>query len=169
MTDTPDAVDRIRERLAELYPELDTTAFGVTGRVLRLASTVELARAEYLAAFDLTPGDFDVLATIRRLEGTEKVNPTRLLQSVLITSGGLTKRLDRMEAAGLIARYRDPDDRRGALVRLTPDGTTLVDRALPSLLTMEQETLEQALTARQLSQTAALLRRIGAATRSAGG
>lgn len=162
MTDTPDDVDRIRDRLAELYPALDTTAFGVTGRVLRLAQAFERSRADHLAAFDLTPGDFDVLATIRRLEGTERVNPTRLLRSVLITSGGLTKRLDRLETGGLIARRHDPEDRRGALIRLTRKGRSLVDRALPSLLTMERDLMADGLTARQLDQAAALLRRLTA-------
>lgn len=163
MTETPDDVDRIRDRLTELYPDLDTSAFGVTGRVLRLARTFEALRTDHLAAFELTPGDFDVLATIRRVEGTGKVNPTRLLQSVLITSGGLTKRLDRLEEAGLIARDLDPEDRRGALIRLTPEGTALVDRTLPSLLTMEHELIAEALTSRQLDQASSLLRQLSIA------
>lgn len=165
MTDSSDEVGRMRDRLAELYPDLDTSAFGVTGRVLRLAQQFESLRADHLATFELTPGDFDVLATIRRLEGTERINPARLLQSVLITSGGLTKRLDRLEEAGLIARYRDPQDRRGALLRLTPDGTTLVDRALPSLLTMERELVAQSLSDRQLEQASSLLLRLAVSVR----
>lgn len=165
MTDTSDEVGRMRDRLAALYPELDTSAFGVTGRVLRLAQEFESLRAEHLATFELTPGDFDVLATIRRLEGTGRINPTRLLQSVLITSGGLTKRLDRLEDAGLIARYPDPQDRRGALLRLTTDGTALVDRALPSLLTMERELLAGSLSDRQLEQASSLLRKLAVSVR----
>lgn len=77
MTQASDEVGRIRDRLAALYPDLDTSAFGVTGRVLRLAKDLEGLRTDHPAAFELTPGDFDVLATIRRLEGAEKVNPTR--------------------------------------------------------------------------------------------
>lgn len=160
MTDTSDAVDDMRRRLLELYPDLDTTAFGVVGRVLRLAEGLERRRADHLAAFDLTPGDFDVLATIRRIEGTEGVNPGRLLESVLITSGGLTKRLDRLESARLVRRHPDPEDRRGTRVRLTAAGTALVDEVLVSLLALEGELVASALTGRQAEQVAGLLRRV---------
>jgi DNA-binding MarR family transcriptional regulator len=158
--DTTDAVDGMRDRLAALYPELDTRAFGVTGRVLRLAQAIDRLRAAHLSQFGLVPGDFDVLATIRRIEGERGVNPGRLLQSVLITSGGLTKRLDRLQAAGWMVRQPDPSDRRGTLVRLTPEGRDLIDRALASLLTREQELIERTLSGRQRDQTAANLRRL---------
>lgn len=164
MTAPPDTVDAIRERLAELYPDLETDAFGVTGRILRLAQRIEAERAEHLAAFDLTPGDFDVLATIRRTEHHTGVKPRELLNAVLITSGGLTKRLDRLEAAGLIGRAADPDDRRGTLIRLTQAGTKLVDRVLPSLLTIERELLARELTSGQRDQLSALLRKLVLAT-----
>jgi DNA-binding MarR family transcriptional regulator len=158
--ETTDAVDGMRDRLAALYPDLDTSAFGVTGRVLRLARAIERLRAEHLRQFGLVPGDFDLLATIRRIEGDAGVNPHRLLRSVLITSGGLTKRLDRLQSAGWVARHQDPDDRRATLVRLTPEGRDLVDRALPSLLASEHELVERTLSGRQRDQTAANLRRL---------
>jgi DNA-binding MarR family transcriptional regulator len=158
--DSTDAVDRMRERLAELYPDLDTSAFGLTGRVLRVARALERHRAAHLKEFGLTPGDFDVLTTIRRIEGDAGVNPARLLQSVLITSGGLTKRLDRLESAQWVARGPDPHDRRGTLVRLTTQGRTMLDRALRSLLTEESELIGGAIPRRQRDQTAAALRRL---------
>lgn len=160
MPELEDPIDAIRSRLAELYPDLDTAAFGVTGRILRLAASFERARAEHLEAFGLSPGDFDLLATIRRTEGQSGVNPRELLGAVLITSGGLTKQLDRLESAGLIGRHPDPHDRRGTLVRLTAKGTDLIDRALPSLLTSEHEQISPALTARQLEEASALLRKL---------
>jgi DNA-binding MarR family transcriptional regulator len=161
--ESTDAVDGMRDRLAALYPDLDTSAFGVTGRVLRLARSIDHLRTEHLSQFDLVPGDFDVLATIRRIEGDTGVNPHRLLRSVLITSGGLTKRLDRLQTAGWVARHPDPDDRRATLLRLTAEGRDLVDRALPSLLASEQELIERAFTDRQRDQTAASLRRLALA------
>ncbi len=160
MPDTTDPIDGMRERLAELYPELDTSAFGLTGRVLRLAQAFERHRAEHLKQFDLAPGDFDVMATIRRIEGDTGVNPGTLLQSVLITSGGLTKRLDRLEAAGWLARHPDPGDRRATLVRLTPQGRELLDQALQSLLTSEREFVNGTIPQRLRDQTAATLRRL---------
>lgn len=154
----PDAVDRIRSHHAARYPDLDTRAFGVTGRVLRLAQFFESKRTEHLAAFDLTPGDFDVLATIRRTEGPDGVNPGQVLHSVLITSGGLTKRLDRLESAGLIRRHPDPADRRATLLRLTPAGTDLVDRVIPSILMMEHQLVSNVLSDAQVDRASSLLR-----------
>lgn len=153
-----DAVDRIRSHHTARYPDLDTRAFGVTGRVLRLAQFFESKRAEHLAAFDLTSGDFDVLATIRRTQGSDGVNPGQVLQSVLITSGGLTKRLDRLESAGLIRRQPDPSDRRATLLRLTESGAELVDRVIPSLLTMEHGFVSSVLSRTQVDQASSLLR-----------
>jgi DNA-binding MarR family transcriptional regulator len=157
---TSDHVDEIQDRLAELYPGADSTAFGVTGRILSLARALEALRAEHLRLFDLTPGDFDVLATIRRQQGADGMNPGQILDSVLITSGGLTKRIDRLERAGLIERHPDPGDRRGTLLRLTPTGRTRVDEAIPSVLEMEGEVLATALDDGRLSESADLLRRL---------
>jgi DNA-binding MarR family transcriptional regulator len=156
-----DAVDDIRARLAVVYPDLDTTAFEITGRVLRLAREIEIRRAQHLASYDMTPGDFDVIATLRRTDDGEGVNPGRLSESLLITSGGLTKRLDRLESAGLIERHPDPADRRAILIRMSPRGREAIDEALPALLEMEAETFGSRLTTRQLGQATTLLRRLG--------
>jgi len=64
---------------------------------------------------------------------------------VLITSGGLTKRLDRLEEAALIRRHPDPDDRRGTLVRLTTEGREVIDDALATLLEAETDLVQTAL------------------------
>ncbi len=161
MPDDTDAVDEITQHLGDLYPELDASAMGVTGRILRLAQEVGARRNQHLAPHGLTFGEFDVLASARRIEGDEGVNPRRLLESVLITSGGMTKRLDRLEQAGLIERRPDPHDRRGTLIKLTPEGLSLIDELVPSLLEMERQTLLARLTRRQVAETSSLLRRIG--------
>jgi DNA-binding MarR family transcriptional regulator len=160
MPELDDPIDAMRTRLAELYTDLDTTAFGVTGHVLRLAAWFERQRADHLEPFGLTPGDVDVLATIGRTESEAGVDPRVLVAAVLITSGGLTKRLDRLEAAGLIGRRPDPNDRRGTLIRLTTHGTDLIDRALPSLLTRGQELITATLTNHQIHQATTLLRKL---------
>lgn len=166
MTDSTDVVDMIRARLAELYPGLDTRAFGITGRILRLAELIESRRAEYLNTFQLTPGEFDVLATVRRLDTGHGVNPGGLLDSLLITSGGLTKRLDRLEDDGLIERHPDPDDRRGTLIRLSSDGLDHIDRVLPGLLEMETQVVSTTFSDLQLEQVSSLLRRLDASQRA---
>jgi DNA-binding MarR family transcriptional regulator len=154
-----DVVDEIRQELVGLYSDLDTAAFGVVGRILRLARNIETWRAEHLSAYQLTPADFDVLATMRR-KGDDGINPGILLDALLISSGGLTRRLDRLEAAGLIRRHPDPEDRRATLLRLTKEGASRIDLAIPSLLEWEDEVLRQVLTERGLQETSSVLRRL---------
>ena len=140
-------------------PDLDTAAFGVVGRILRLARNIETWRAEHLSAYQLTPADFNVLATMRR-KGDDGINPGALLNVLFISSGGLTRRLDRLEAAGLIVRHPDPEDRRATLLRLTDEGARRIDEAIPSLLEREDELLRQFLTERGLDETSSVLRRL---------
>ncbi len=160
MVDESDAVDQIRARLSELYPRLDTKAYGVTARILRLAQMIETRRAEQLATYGLTPGEFDVLATLRRTDQGGGVNPGQFLEPLLITSGGLSKRLDRLELAGLIERLPDPADRRGTLIRLTSRGLEAIDRVLPMVIDQEGEATRSKLSDHQLDQTSSLLRRL---------
>lgn len=160
MTSEVDALDWIRDRLAELYPQLDTEGYEVTGRIVRLAQVIETKRSEQLASYGLTPGEFDVLATVRRIDHGEGVNPGTFLESLVITSGGLSKRLDRLETSGLIERNQDPNDRRGTLIRLTQRGLELIDEVLPIVVESETEEIKSRLTGRQLEQAAVLLRRL---------
>lgn len=140
-----DLIDEIRQRHTDLFPDLDTTGLGVTGRLIRLGSLVEQFRNRTLSEFDLTVADFDVLATLRR-EGSDRgVNPKFLQRSVMVTSGGMTKRLDRLEGSGLVARHPDPDDRRGTLIELTDKGRAVIDRAIPHLLGAETALMEEVL------------------------
>jgi DNA-binding MarR family transcriptional regulator len=71
-----------------------------------------------------------VLGALRRAGEPYRLTPTRLSEEALISTAGMTNRLDRLEAAGLIVRLPDPDDRRGVLVELTPEGLELVDSAI---------------------------------------
>lgn len=156
-----DVIDRIRTQLAGLSIATDTEGLAVTGRLLRLASHVEAAREQLLVQFGLSCADFDVLATLRRRAQPRGIKPKDLQASVMITSGGMTKRLDRLESAGLVERHPDPDDRRGVLITLSTAGRALIDRALPSLLAAEAEMIHQAIGSdRDRDRLAGLLRRL---------
>jgi DNA-binding MarR family transcriptional regulator len=120
--------------------------FAITGRLLDLARHVTAQREAELQAFDLTVADYDVLATLRRRAGEAGLNPRDVQRAVMVTSGGMTKRLDRLEQAGLIERSPDPTDRRGVLIRLTPQGRSTIDKALDAMLGVERQTLERAIT-----------------------
>jgi DNA-binding MarR family transcriptional regulator len=77
----------------------------------------------------------------------------------LLTSSGTTKRLDRLEAAGHITRQPDPNDRRGVLITLTPQGRSLIDKAAVPHMANEQRILS-GLTREEQRQLADLLRKL---------
>jgi DNA-binding MarR family transcriptional regulator len=85
---------------------------------------------------------FDVLAALRRAGAPYQLTPGQLIHENLVTSGTITNRLDRLESDGLLARYPDPSDGRGTLVRITAQGIKVIDAALASLLQREKELLK---------------------------
>lgn len=113
----------------EVRPDLDPSPLDVVGRVLVLARHLEQSVETALKPHELSLGQFDILATLRRGGEGAKMTPTTLWKSVMLSSGAMTNRLDRLEGAGLISREPDPDDRRGFVVGLTPEGKTRIDAA----------------------------------------
>ena len=85
--------------------------------------------------------EFDVMSALRRAGEPFKLSPGALVQQTLVTSGTMTNRVDRLEKRGYVAREPSPSDRRGVLVRLTPDGLTVVDAAFDALLAHERRLL----------------------------
>jgi DNA-binding MarR family transcriptional regulator len=111
-------------------PGLDLSGMAILARFLRVAHRFEEAQDEFFAALGLKPGWLDVLAALRRAGEPYRLTPTRLSVEALISTAGMTNRLDRLEEAGLVRRLPDPDDRRGILVELTGEGRELVDSAV---------------------------------------
>jgi len=155
----PDGVDRILEQWAEERPDLDTEAMGVVGRLYRAAKSAgDLATVAY-ARFGITRADFDVLATLRRSGAPYQLSPSALTASLMLTSGGVTGRIDRLERAGLVRREPDPADRRGQLVSLTDKGLHLIDEAVAAGLAAQEEFLSP-LPATKRRQLDSLLRQL---------
>lgn len=136
-----DGVDRILGQWATERPDLDTEAMGIFGRIFRLARAGGDATAAAYARSDLTRGDFDVLATLRRSGTDRPLSPSALSATLMLTSGGMTQRIDRLERAGLVRRSPDPADRRALRVSLTERGAQVVDRAVEDGLAAEQRLL----------------------------
>jgi DNA-binding MarR family transcriptional regulator len=137
----PDHVDAIVAQWAAERPELDTGALALVGRLMRTAALAEEALVPPLRERGLEPGWLDVLAALRRSGPRHELNPKHLLETVMLSSGGMTKRLDQLERAGLVKRSPDPGDRRGTLVRLTPRGRRTIDRAIEAHIDNEQRLL----------------------------
>ena len=125
-----DTMDQILARWARERPDLDVSPMALYGRLVRAAGYLVRETEPVYASFGLGGGKFDVLATLRRSGPPYRLTPTALSRWLLLSSGGMTHRLDQLEAAGLIARLPDPADRRGTLVELTPAGHALIDQAL---------------------------------------
>jgi DNA-binding MarR family transcriptional regulator len=125
-----DRLDRIVRQWRQERPDVDVTALATFGRLFRAAELADQRLFENLAGHGLQPGWFDVLAALRRSGTPFELTPTQLMDATMLSSGGVTKRLDRLEEAGLIARARDPEDRRGTRVALTPEGLAAIDAAI---------------------------------------
>jgi DNA-binding MarR family transcriptional regulator len=135
---TADEVDRLVEAWRRERPDLDVDPMRVLSRVTRLARHLDLARRQAFAAHGLETWEFDVLSALRRSGTPYELSPGRLIRETMVTSGTMTNRVDRLTAKGLVARQRDPGDRRGVLVRLTDEGRQRVDAALDGLLEHER-------------------------------
>jgi DNA-binding MarR family transcriptional regulator len=154
-----DGVDGILSQWRRERPDLDASPMGVVGRVSRLSRELERRLDPVFAEHGLEAGLFDVLATLRRAGEPYRMRPSDLAQAVMLTSSGTTKRLDRLESAGLIVRRPDPLDRRGLLIELTPAGRALIDASVADHVATEARLLG-ALSSAERDQLAALLRKL---------
>ena len=136
-----DHVDRIFEQWAVERPELDRSAMIALARILRAARLVELEMGKVFSGFELTRGEFDVLASLRRAGAPYRRNPSDLAATLLMSTGAMTNRIDRLEDALLVRRLPDPADRRGILVELTRRGREVVDRVLTVHVANEERIL----------------------------
>lgn len=155
MESQPDKIGEVVSGWQAVLPDLDPSALELVGRTLVLAQHLERTANAALAKHELSLGEFDILGTLRR-RGEAGMTPTQLLKWIVLTSGGLTARLTRLEERGLITRKPDPEDRRGVVVQLTAKGRKLIDHAaatrfteaqksLPAMSETEQKTLKKLL------------------------
>jgi len=138
-----DHVDRLRRQWAKELPDLDTEPMAILGRALRLTNIVRPSIEATFAGFGLDRGEFDVIATLRRSGPPYRLTPTEMYSLLMISSGGLTHRLVRLEKAGLIRREPSPDDGRSMLVALTDAGVALAEKAFRKDMASELTFLER--------------------------
>ena len=106
-----DAVDKILAQWHQKRPDLDVSPMGLIGRTTRLASYLRKAIGKTFAEYGLQPGEFDVMATLRRSGAPYQLSPTELFKTMMVSSGTMTNRIDRLEDAGLVESIPDERDR----------------------------------------------------------
>jgi DNA-binding MarR family transcriptional regulator len=137
-----DHSDEVVRQWREQRPDLDPTPMATFTRLWRAARVADEEIQRVLGDHGLEPGWFDVLATLRRAGAPHRLSAGTLARGLVMTTGGMTKRLDRLESAGYVERSPDPHDRRGVLVSLTGKGLRVVDRAVEDHVRNESALLE---------------------------
>jgi DNA-binding MarR family transcriptional regulator len=154
-----DHVDHVLEQWAQELPGLDASPMAVLGRVSRLAGLTEREFDAVFSRFGINGGEFDVLASLRRSGPPFRLTPTELAKSLMVSSGGMTKRLKALEAAGLVRRVPSPTDGRSSDVVLTAAGKRVVEDAVAAHRANEERMLVS-LAPREREALAGLLRRL---------
>ncbi|WP_040773017.1 MarR family winged helix-turn-helix transcriptional regulator [Nocardia pneumoniae] len=137
----PERIDQLVGQWAAQRPDLDLKAMALAVRLLTVGQLID-ARINGLAAeYGLHRSEGDVLFTLRRAGAPFRLTPTQLAESLMVTTGTMTNRLDRLQGRGLITRVPNPDDRRGVIVELTPAGLELVEAAVTRHVANESDML----------------------------
>lgn len=152
-----DAIDRVLAQWQTERPQLNTLPMGIMGRMMRLSKHLEVAVAEVHKRYGLKMGEFDVLATLLRSGEPYRLTPSELLDSMMLTSGAMTNRLDKLEQKGLVHRLHSIADRRSIEVQLSDDGLDLVNELVIEHVKI-QEALVEGLSGAEQEQLTQLLK-----------
>ena len=145
-----DHVEHLLEQWRRERPDIDASPMGIVARISRLARILDRQVEEGYAEYGLNTAQFGVLAALRRAGEPYCLTPTSLYNSLLVSSGAMTNRLERLTAAGYVRRIPDPSDGRSILVALTPKGKRLIDRVVARHYDLERELLSSLSAADQL-------------------
>ncbi len=154
-----DFTDHLIERWSTIRPDLGVGDLQVTARLARLGQHLARREEEVFARFGLNRGEVGVLSALRIAGPPHRLSPTRLGRGLMLSSAGVTSRLDRLERRGLVTRMPDPDDRRGVIVELTDRGFELVDAAVGANTGNERQVMAR-LDPDELATLEALLRKV---------
>jgi DNA-binding MarR family transcriptional regulator len=158
-TQERDHIDRFLETIRERLPMLDPEVEGIVDRIGGLHRRFKRAMDETLDEFNLDWAEYKLLGLLMREGEVYRSSPGKLAKMMELSSGAMTNRLDRLEKAGLLRRLPDPDDRRGILVELTPDGKRVYEGAI-GVQGRKESLVASALSVPEKKQLNGLLRRL---------
>ena len=137
-----DQVDRLVAQWKDERPDLPLEPMATVARLLNLARAIEGRLSSFAAEYDLSIPEADVIFTLRRSGAPYRLSPSAMSEALLVPSGTMTNRLDRLERKDLIERVSHPTDRRSTEVQLTDKGRELADEAVTRHVQNEQQMLE---------------------------
>jgi DNA-binding MarR family transcriptional regulator len=154
-----DLTDRVLTGWRDAFPELEVGALQVTGRLSRIGPLLAKRQESVFSRFGLNRGEVGALSALRIAGPPHRLSPTRLGRGLMLSSAGVTSRIDRLERRGLVRRLADPDDRRGVIVELTDQGREVVDEAVAAVAISDRQLLER-LDRQEIAQLEAILRKL---------
>ena len=137
-----DKVQRAIDQWRVEKPKLETESMAIIGRMLRLGKHIETDITKLHKQYDLKLGEFDVLASLFRSGPPYALTPSALLSALMLTSGAMTNRLDRLEGKGRIARINSTQDRRSVTVQLTQTGYELIDQLIDQHVALQNQLID---------------------------
>ncbi|MDC9786968.1 MarR family winged helix-turn-helix transcriptional regulator [Proteus mirabilis] len=153
-----DFVDTLIQEWLETVPTLDLSGLPIIARIVRMSHYISQFIDANLARYNLNVGEFEVLAALAR-NPDRQLSPKELQKKILISSGGLSNRINRLEEKKFIVRIPDPADRRGVIVKITPEGRKLTLEAVETHVAIEKS-LVQGLDTENKDQLAMLLKKL---------
>jgi len=154
-----DWTDNLLARWATIRPGLDMDAYQVTARISRIGLHIARHQEEVFGRLGLNRGEIGVLSALRTAGPAQRLSPTRLFKGLMLSSAGITSRLDRLEKRGLVKRSPDPEDRRAVLVELTATGRKVLEEAVAAN-TKSEAALLSSMSAREIAALGKLLRKL---------
>jgi DNA-binding MarR family transcriptional regulator len=154
-----DSVDFCITDIASRFDAINPEVEGVVDRIAAISKHLGSAFEETLAGHGLNHGEYKLLLRLATRSADNRMSAGDLSRALLLSSGAMTNRLDRMEAAGLVRRVPDPRDRRGVLVEMTATGKRQIDASVTEQAAKECDVL-CALSAKELTQLNGLLRKV---------
>ncbi|GGJ00215.1 MarR family transcriptional regulator [Shewanella hanedai] len=153
-----DKVDKILAQWLTVRPDLDCSAMGVVGRLRQTSGVWKNKLDPVFQEYGLSSIEFDILATMRR-SGNSAVTPTELYQTLMLSSGAVSTRIELLVKRGFVQRIASEQDRRSCKVTLTKKGIELVDTALNDHVANMNNMLS-VLSSQEQDQLAKLLKKI---------
>lgn len=136
-----DRIDALVAQWADQRPELDLDAMALVARLVHVTRLITDRIVASAARYAINKGECDVLFALRRSGAPFRLSPSQLAAALLVSSGTMTNRLDRLQERGLVERTPDPDDRRALQIGLTDAGRELADAAVAAHVATEQDVL----------------------------